>query len=158
MLIHRQNYKDRYNESHMRKFHLNTVSTCGENSKSFTWTLNLSRFSKEREWVATVSLAAISVSRHDTTNPQKSENWFMHELFLRFKCFGVKTYQNHISEGIFSHNSLYYQQLQCFSESKLLRSLNVGIGKCTVPIYDPSFHKSRKAEVSVHNNNRALIL
>ena len=58
-----------------------------------------------------------------SVNSQKSENWFMHEMFLRsekhlnlFKCFGLKNYPNHFtSKGILSQNSCeYYQQLQCF--------------------------------------------
>ena len=41
----------------------------------------------------------------------------MHELFLRFRCFGVNIYPNHTLNELFL-KIVYYQQLQCFSPSK----------------------------------------
>ncbi len=62
------------------------------------------------------------------TNPQNSEKRFMHESFLRIKCFWVKNFPNHITlKGILSQNSLCYQQLQCFSPSKFLWLLIFGV-------------------------------
>ena len=43
----------------------------------------------------------------------------MHELFLKFKCSGVITYQNHITVGqeSFIKMAYPYRQQQCFSLS-----------------------------------------
>ena len=99
MLICWRNCKERYNRSLLWKFELNAVFTCWANSKKL-----VKVFSQEREIQSTFSevtaccehISGCSIRKRAPTLTN-----FMYESFLRFNCFGLENYPNHLEREPF---------------------------------------------------------
>ena len=99
MLICWRNCKERYNRSLLWKFELNAVFTCWANSKKLSKV-----FSQEREIQSTfseVTACCEHISGRSIRKRAPTLKNFMYESFLRFNCFGLENYPNHLEREPF---------------------------------------------------------